>query len=79
MKVLLACPSSERGQLQAPFEAVHLLDLLFWCGEGLRVASVFWQRLFAGKASFVCLFNPIILAVPLRVPAWSLEGLRHVK
>lgn len=53
-------------QLKSPFEAVHLFDPLFWCREGLRVASVFWQQLFAGKALFVCLVNLFILAVPLR-------------
>lgn len=66
-------------QRKAALEAMHLLDLLFWCREGLRVASVFWQRLFAWKASFVCLFNPLILAVPLRVTAWLLEGPGCVK
>jgi len=66
-------------QRKVALEAMHLLDLSLGCRDGSGVASVFWQRLFAGKASFVCLFNPIILAVPLRVTVWSLEGLGGVK
>lgn len=65
-------------QLRAALEEVHLLDLLLGHREGLRVAGVFWQRLLAEKASFVCLLNPIIVAVPLSVTPWSLEGLGGV-
>lgn len=61
-------------QLRAALEEVHLLDLLLGRREGLRVAGVFWQQLLAEKASFVCLLNPIIVAVPLSVTPWSLEG-----
>lgn len=61
-------------QLRAALEEVHLLDLLLGRGEGLRVAGVFWQRLLTEKALFVCLLNPIIVAVPLSVTPWSLEG-----
>lgn len=67
-------------QLKAALEEdVHLLDLFLGSRRGPRVAGVFWQRLLPGKASFVCLLNPIIVAVPLRVTPWSLEGPRGVK
>lgn len=63
-------------QHRTALEDVHLLRLLLGHREGLRAAGVFRQRLLTGKASFVCLLNPIIVAVPL---LWSLEGLGGVK
>lgn len=66
-------------QHKTALEERRLLDLLLGHREGLRAAGVFWQRLLAGKASFVCLLNPIIVAVPLRVTPWSLEGPGGVK
>lgn len=79
MKVLLVCPRLEMEQHKTVLEDLHLLDLFLGRREGSRVAGVFWQWLLTGKASFVCLLNPIIVAAPLRVTLWSLEGPGGVK